>query len=249
MVVTSEASQEQFEPLLSRALIYKGVAAFAALMAACLLLLFAGHWFGQRLSLAGHTASNELYRIRIGADTLSVPANVIRLREQRMDGKVERLYLYLTWPQMQGYTEAERARFDEPGEASALIFLDISEATMSRDMSGRLEPIYHRLMTGEEKAFGYGLTLHKMKTDSGYGEEVLLTAPRKDEPDYVVRCVLPHNPAEVTSADCQRDVHLGSGLSVLYRFSSKHISDWKHIDAAIRQFVGNALIQSQSEDR
>lgn len=246
--MTSKASNEQFEPLFARPLLYRGAACVMLLATLSVALIWGGHWFGQRLSLAGHTASTEHHTIIIGSDTLTLPANVIRLREQRADGPSERLYLYLTWPQMHGYTEADKSRFDEPGKGNDLIFLDISEATMSKDMSGRLEPIYRRLMTGEQTDFGSGLTLHRMKAESGYGEEVLLTGKRKNVPDYVVRCVLPDQHDAVTAADCQRDIHLGSGLSVLYRFSSNHISEWEHIDAAIQQFVSDALIQPQADD-
>lgn len=49
----------------------------------------------------------------------------------------------------------------------ALIFLQISQSTMSRDMSGRVEPIYRHLFEGEAQPGPAGLTLHNMKQNSG----------------------------------------------------------------------------------
>jgi len=113
---------------------------------------------------------------------------------------------------------------------------------MSRDMSGRLEPIYSHLMDGASETFAHGLTLHRLRADAGYNGEVLLTAPREGSADYVVRCVLPSSAETATSGDCQRDIKVGKDLSVLYRFSSRHLADWDHIDAAIRTFVESRLV-------
>jgi hypothetical protein len=113
---------------------------------------------------------------------------------------------------------------------------------MSRDMSGRMEPIYSHLVEGEPVPFANGMTLHRLRPDAGYADEVLLTAQRSDAPDYVVRCVLPSTPEMASSGDCQRDIKVGRDLSVLYRFSSRHLPDWDHIDAAIRHFVEARLM-------
>jgi hypothetical protein len=57
--------------------------------------------------------------------------------------------------------------------------------------------------------------------------------------------MLPSAPDKATSGDCQRDVKLGKDLSILYRFSSASLGDWKHIDAAIRTFVEDRLVKGQ----
>jgi hypothetical protein len=115
---------------------------------------------------------------------------------------------------------------------------------MSRDMSGRLEPIYSHLMDGEAFAGPHGLTAHRLRADAGYRGEVLLTAPRVGEPDYVVRCILPSSPDRVTSGDCQRDIKVGKDLSVLYRFSSNQLGDWQTMDAAVQSFVKTRLVDT-----
>ncbi|MEK1875066.1 MAG: hypothetical protein AAAC50_21995, partial [Rhizobium altiplani] len=210
---------------------------------------FGGRWFGARISLAGNTDAITPITLTIGRDTLRLPENTLRFPSQRKNGLSERADLYLTWPEMQGYSKEHRERFDDVSQSSGLIFLQVTQSTMSRDMSGRLEPIYSHLVEGDGVPFANGMTLHHLRADAGYADEVLLTAPRADAQDYVVRCALPATPQMATSGDCQRDIKLGRDLTVLYRFSSTHLPDWDHIDAAIRHFVEERLVNASAPGR
>lgn len=228
-------------PLISNRFLGKLTAIVAVLALLTVGISVGGRWFGQRISLAGQTDSTEIHSIVIGQDRLNLSANTIRFSRQRAAGAAERVDLYLTWPEMDGYTGANRQRFDDIARSNSLLFLQMSQSTMSRDMSGRLQPIYSHLFAGAPEKSAYGLTLHRLKPEAGYGDEVVLTAVRPGKPDYVVRCLMPATPQEATSGDCQRDIHIGKDLSVLYRFSSTVLSDWDHIDADIQSFVQKRL--------
>lgn len=238
----SSASMLDERPLISSGLVYRLTSGVAVLAALTVALSVGGHWLGEKISLGGHTTETKPVSVSIGDDTLRLAANTIRFPSERVDGPAERVDLYLTWPQMQGYSEADRLRFDDISQSSSLIFLQLSQSTMSRDMSGRLEPIYSHIMDGAPYAGPYGLTAHRLRADAGYNDEVLLTAPRPGEPDYVVRCILPPSPAEATSGDCQRDVKIGKDLSVLYRFSSSQLGDWRTMDNVVQGFVAAHLV-------
>ncbi|WP_440410881.1 hypothetical protein [Neorhizobium petrolearium] len=229
------------EPLISNRFLYRLTAVIAVLAALTVAISIGGRWFGERMALAGHANSTEKFLIQIGQDQLHLSANTIRFRDQRQNGIAERVDLYLTWPELEGYSAALRPRFDDIFQSSSLIFLQLSQGTMSRDMSGRLDPIYSRLFDGEPQPFDFGLMLHRLRADSGYGREVILTAPRPGATDYVVRCLLPIAGEKPTSGDCQRDIQIGQDLAVLYRFSSALLNDWQHIDASVRSFVENRL--------
>lgn len=230
------------QPLLSMGFLLRTMAVVAVLAVLTVAISIGGRWFGRHISLAGNTDSTAEITLTIGRDTVKFPENAIRFPSQRHDGAAERVDLYLAWPEMRGYGKENHLRFDDVSQSSGLIFLQIAQGTMSRDMSGRLEPIYSHLLEGAAEPFRDGLTLHRLRADAGYGDEVLLTAPVKDGPDYVVRCILPSAPDKAASGDCQRDIKVGKDLSVLYRFSSSHLSDWEHIDAAIRTFVEARLM-------
>jgi len=238
----SSAATIEERPLISSGLACRLTAGIAVLAALTVAISVGGHWLGEKISLAGHTIDTKPISVTIGDDTMRLAANTIRFPSERSDGTAERVDLYLTWPQMQGYSETDRMRFDDISQSSSLIFLQISQSTMSRDMSGRLGPIYSQLMDGAAYAGPFGLTAHRLRADAGYNGEILLTAPRSGEADYVVRCLLPSSPALATSGDCQRDIKVGKDLSVLYRFSSNQLGDWRAMDAAVRSFVNARLV-------
>lgn len=233
--------QQDELPLISRGFLYKLTFIVCALLLVTVVLSIGGHRLGQRMALGGHTTSEEVFTVEIAEDVLQLPANVIRFAEQRRSGRAERVDLYLTWPGLAGYTSASRTSFDSTERSDTLIFLEITQSTMSEDMSGRLKPIYAQLFDGPPQAVEHGLTLHRLRPDSGYGNEVILTADRAVGEPYAVRCLLPGPAEKPTGGDCQRDIHIGKDLTVLYRFSSALLRQWDHIDAAVKSFVGARL--------
>jgi hypothetical protein len=241
------ASGPEDKPLLSGRAKRRILVIFAVLVLLTAALAAGGRWLGERMALGGHTESREMYRVAIGQDRLTLAANTIRFGEQRHSGRAERIDLYLAWPELAGYSKDIKARFDDASNPDSLLFLQLSQSTMSRDMSGRLEPIYSRLFDGKAEPGPFGLTLHRLKPNSGYGREVILTAPRDgSSPPYVVRCLLPAPGEPATSGDCQRDIRAGEDLTVLYRFSSTLLRDWQHIDAAVQSFVAARLVKDPS---
>lgn len=242
----ASAPPQQELPLISDRLTLRLTLTVILLIIITLAISIGGRWLGQGMALGGHSESGAILTVTIGEDTLKVPENTVRFAEQRRSGTAERVDLYLTWPGMMGYSSEQRDSFDNIERPDTLLFLQISQSTMSKDMSGRLTPIYTQLFDGPSEPYGNGLTLHHLKNTSGYGQEVLLTAEHQSQPTYAVRCLLPSTGERATSGDCQRDIHVGRDLTVLYRFSSSLLKDWDHIDAAVRSFVGARLDASDS---
>lgn len=240
--MTTEPTEEA--PLLSSRMLRIVMAAAVIMVLMVVAISLAGRLMGERIALAGHTASTERFTITIGQDRLSLPANVIRFPQARVEGETDRIDLYLTWPDMTGYSEATAARFNDLTQPGRLIFLQLSQSTMSRDMSGRLDPIYRGLFEGEARDYGSGLSLHRLRQDSGYNGEVMLTGSRPGAPDYAVRCILPDGDRTASNADCQRDILAGRDLFVLYRFSSTLLPQWQALDAAVRRYVDEHLVHA-----
>lgn len=234
---------DEHTPLFSNRLMTRLTVGVAVLAGLTIAISLAGRMLGERIALAGHTESVEPVDVVIGEDQLRLPANTIRFEEQRRTGRAERVDLYLTWPEMAGYTKAERSRFNDSSRPEQLIFLTLSQSTMSRDMSGRLAPIYSHLFDGRTEEGPAGLTLRNLKDASGYGGEVFFTAKTGDGSDYAVRCMMPTDETRSTSADCQRDIHIGSDLSVLYRFSSRLLPQWQGMEARVRDYLGQSLVK------
>nr|WP_316654244.1 hypothetical protein [uncultured Gellertiella sp.] len=242
------ASTLEEEPLLSNRLLLKTLVFLLVMALLTGGVVVGGHWLGKRITLAGHTDNRDRVTLTIGRDTLSLPQNVLRFETERHSGTAERADLYFTWPEMQGFSRAESDRFNDINRSRRLIFVQITQSIMSRDMSGRIEPIYAHYYDGEARDGGNGLLVHRLQAQAGYDQDVLLTAPRPGQTDYAVRCVLPKTSAESTGGDCQRDIFAGKDLSVLYRFSSDLLPDWKALDAAVSSYVAAHLAGKQPEN-
>jgi hypothetical protein len=243
-MTAAATGNDEHAPLISHRLLTRltiGVAVLAGLTVA---ISVAGRVLGERIALAGHTENAAPVDIVIGQDQIRLPANTIRFEEQRRTGRAERIDLYLTWPEMQGYSHAQRSRFNDAGHPENLLFLNLSQSTMSKDMSGRLEPIYSHLFGATFEPGPAGLVLRRLKENSGYGGEVFFTSRLPDGSDYAVRCMMPADEARSTSADCQRDIHIGEDLSVLYRFSSRLLPQWQAMEARVRDYLGRSLIRN-----
>ena len=235
---------EEHAPLISNRFLTRLTIGVAMLAGMTVAISVGGRMLGERIALAGHTESTEAIDVVIGQDQIRLPANTIRFEEQRRTGRAERVDLYLTWPEMNGYSNGERTRFNDANHPESLIFLNLSQSTMSRDMSGRLEPIYSHLFDDRPEPGPAGLTRQPLKENSGYGGEVFFTGILPDGADYAVRCMIPADDAQSTSADCQRDIHIGRDLSVLYRFSSRLLPQWRAMEARVRGHLDQSLIEN-----
>lgn len=228
-------------PLLSNGFLLKLTAFIGMLAVLTAAVTIAGKYYGDRLAMDGHTVSREVFHILVGQDVLALPANMIRFENQRHTGQAESASVYLSWPELDGYTLQADQRFSDPSGSQDLVFIDFSQSVMSRDMSGRLEPIYKKLFRGEPGQGPAGLIIHHLDAKSGFGNEVILTGMTSTGGLYVVRCMLPKSPAQATTADCQRDIHIGRDLTMLYRFSSTLLPQWEALDARLIAFAGRHI--------
>ena len=205
---------------------------FGALALLSVLISVGGKVLGRSIVMAGHTDDTTVREVVIGNNVIRAPANAIRFETSRRDGVAERLELYLHWPDMQGYSAGTRADFNHADGSRRILFLTLSERMMSRDMSGRFEPIYRSMVRAPGSPGPAGLTLYNFDPKSGYVDEVLAVAERRDADPFVARCLNGEN-AAASLAPCERDVHLGDGLSLTYRFPLELLADWRKVDAAV----------------
>lgn len=205
---------------------------FAVLAALSVAISAGGRWFGHTIALAGYSDDTSLREIVIGDDAITAPANAIRFEKARHDGIADRLDLYFRWPEMDGYSEAARAAFNNADGSKRIVFLTFEPRTMKRDMSGRLGPIYDALTVKPGVPGPNGTTLFGFTESSGYLNEVLAVAARPGESAFVARC-LSGIEADESLAPCERDVFVGKDLSLTYRFPRELLGDWRALDEAV----------------
>ncbi len=216
--------------------VLKVFAVFAAMAVLSALISIGGRYVGGSIALGGHTEDQTLREIVIGNNVLVVQSNAIRFESERRDGVAAGLHLYLKWPEMKGYRADLRDDFNNAGGARNILFLTFEPRMMSRDMTGRLEPIYRSLVRDPGRAGPAGLTFYDFIEKSGYMDEMLVVGPEAPgSGTFTARC-LTGAAAEQSLAGCERDVFVGDDLALVYRFPSSLLADWRGIDAAIMAF-------------
>ncbi|PRD41985.1 hypothetical protein C5748_19120 [Phyllobacterium phragmitis] len=204
-----------------------------------------GRYFGSTIAKGGHTDDTTVREIVIGNDVLSIPSNMIRFHTQRRDGVANRVDLYLKWPEMAGYSAKTRNDFNLITPERQILFLSIEARTMSRDMSGRYLPIYSTLIEQPGKPGPAGLMLYSFRQASGYINEELAVSPTGgDRPDFVARC-LEESVAKETISACERDIQIGEGLHLLYRFPRDLLDQWRALDEAVKSFAAGHLADAR----
>ena len=221
-------------------------AGFALLALAAVGISVGGKLLGRSIVLAGHTEDTTPFEIVIGNDVLVVPANAIRFERERRDGVAPNLHLYLRWPDMSGYQAAARADFNHAGGRRSILFLSFEPRMMSREMSGRYDPIYSALIETEARPGPGGLRIHAFSEKSGYANEMLAVGPRDGGAPFVARCLSGPVASELL-AECERDIFVGEELSLTYRFPSELLADWRRLDAAVRGYAGTVVKSDAGE--
>lgn len=213
---------------------------FAALAVLSAVISLGGKWLGQTIALAGHSNDISLHEIVIGNDVLNIPANMIRFEASRRDGVAERVDIYLRWPQMDGYSDAARDTFNHADGDKSILFLAFEPRMMSRDMSGRYEPIYRKLIDTAGRPGPGGLSVHRFAENSGYVDEVLVVGDATGDEPFVMRC-LTGTAARESLAPCERDIHVADGLSLTYRIPAQLAGEWREIEARVRQAAASLV--------
>jgi hypothetical protein len=229
--------------LLDTAFMWRVFYTFGAVALLSVAISVGGKWLGRSIVLGGHTEDTTVRHVVIGNNIVSAPANTIRFERDRVDHIAGRLDLYLHWPDMRGYSAELSSDFNNIGGARRIIFLSIEEQMMSRDMSGRFEPIYGQLIVPQGRPGPAGVTFFDFTEKSGYLNEVLAVAKRPSGQLLVARCLAGQS-AEESLAPCERDVLVGDRLSLTYRFPAELLSQWQALDEAVtdqaRKLIRNA---------
>ncbi len=126
-------------------------------------------------------------RLTIGAETLSIPANMLRFAAARAGGLADHADLALLWPGLDGYSDENAAAFMEEAVSPNVIYATIAPRESALDSTGRLDPIYARLFVGKPMPGPAGLVGRALGPDSGYDGEIVYFSPEGPAP-FVARC-------------------------------------------------------------
>jgi hypothetical protein len=206
----------------------------------------AGRMFGGQVMLGGNSVSTDTHEIVIANAVLNVPENYIRHNDQRSPGVKAELDLYAVMPSFEGYSAKNKAFFNnEQKGSSQLLFITIEPQQMSRDMSGRFDPIYRQLIDPmAENTATEGLESYTFKKDRAiFANERLFVGARGEDRPFVARCITGAD-GDQAIAPCERDVFLANDLSVKYRFPFWLLKDYRTMDSQVLGLIEKMIVKS-----
>lgn len=188
----------------------------------------------NRIALKGLNGKPSPVDVMVGSEPLAIPANLIRFPTDRRGGLVTAVDLLLHWPSLEGFSEERAAIFRDGSPLAPLVYVTITEAETPLDSTTRLADIYSLYFTGPAFPGPGHLVGRHMDPASAYKGEIVYFEPRAAEP-YVVRCLAEET--EDIPATCIREVNIGHGLTMLYRFNRAWLADWRTMDDRLRRLV------------
>ena len=190
------------------------------------------------IALRGLGGKPSPVELIVAGEPTTIPANMIRFRTERRGGAVDRVDLLLHWPSLEGFSEGLADDFKDASPRAPLIFVTISARDTPLDSTARLDTVYRRFFEGPAITGPAGLVGRGLSDGSGYQGEIVYFTPKGIAP-FVARCLAEETPE--IPATCIRDVNIGQGLSMLYRFNEAHLGEWKAIDGGLARLTAGFL--------
>ena len=211
---------------------------------ACLSALMLAYYFAPTRPGLGReqpapTDATRAIALTLGDAPLRVPANFILMASARRGGTVSELALIALLPDLQGYTLGAAQAFTANAPDSPVVSMTLKSGQTLLPEKDRLERIYLKQVENQEGQPGpYGLRQYAFRADSGYHDQDMFVG-MADSATAVLLCT--KLAPGIASPSCMRDVPLGDGVSLSYRFRRAHLSDWRKIDAGIRARIASFM--------
>ncbi len=165
-----------------------------------------------------------------------IPESFTRFAYTRRGGIQDKIELYALLPDLSPYDPSRADEFQDYGIDSNIVFIDIDSAKEKMSETERFNRVYLKLVTDPEGRRGpAGLRRYDFDTTSSYKNEELFIRSRDDGEVVVLRCM--KEAPDIVSPNCRRDMSLGDGLTLHYRFKRAHLGSWEDIDAGVRALV------------
>jgi hypothetical protein len=188
----------------------------------------------DRIALKGLNGKPLPVAVTVGNASLVIPANLIRSPTDRRGGLVTAMDLLVHWPTLDGFSEERAEVFRDGSPRAPLIYVTITESEAPLEATKRLGEIYSLYFDGPAFPGPGNLVGRRMGSESAYRGEIVYYQPRAAEP-YVVRCLAEET--EEIPATCLREVNIGHGLTMLYRFNRAWLDDWRTMDDRLKRLV------------
>jgi len=181
------------------------------------------------------TSDTTPVEVEVGGLKLWIPANYMVFDSTRRGGHRREVELFAALPDLTGWSNWDSGKFDDNGPKSQIVFMPIREDHVNLTETERMQRIYNAYLADPKGAPGpFGLTQYAFRNDSGYHAEDLFVGQTGGGP-VVLHCAK-FGP-DVPSPNCWRDMKLGRGASVSYRFKRSKLSHWREIADGVTRLM------------
>ncbi|WP_421723401.1 hypothetical protein [Bauldia sp.] len=191
--------------------------------------------YHDRVALRGLKDKTTPVRVVVADEPLVIPANMIRHRNARRGGALDKIDLLLHWPSLDGFTTERAAAFKDSSSGAPLIYATLEPRVNDIDSDRRLSTIYARFFDGPAFIGPASLIGRRLNPTSRYADEIVYHAPYGTAP-FVTRCLA--EATEEIPATCIRDINIGYGLVVRYRFNEALLANWRTMDDRLKRLFG-----------
>lgn len=218
---------------------------FMATLVLCAIFLY--YYVGPSVEdFSGNTPSpaitEEPVRVEIGGVVFSPAANYTVYPRARRGGARDEVVLYALWPNMNGYTPAQRREFIENAPDTRRIDIVISKRSSAFAEAERFERLYlPQTVDSRGVRTPYQLTKFTFKDQrsnvptNGYADTELFAGVDSGGATAAIFCF--KEKEDIQSPECWREFEYGDTVEVSYRFKRPYLPEWKALDEAVRNFV------------
>jgi hypothetical protein len=209
-----------------------------ALIGAVILFLYLGPGIddltGRAVRPTGEAAALD---VTIGARGFAIPANYIRLPDQRRAGATGEIELDAFLPDMHGFTDDDAEALKDVTRDSSVVSLILRAGAPELTERDRFDRIYARDADPSKPAFeSHGFKVISMGENTGYAGEKVYTRETETGEFVVIRCTNDDKEHEIGGL-CLREIAWGEGLTVVYSFRGGRLDAWKDVDDGVKALL------------
>jgi len=217
-----------------------GVVTFAAIF----LWYYVGPTTDELLGLAPEATDQvREVRVQVGDLPLAIPANFTRFSTARSGGTKPRVDLHALLPDLDPFTERQRAEFDRSDPLSPVLHIRIEKTANVLAAQPRLELVYLPAVTNRAGEDGpHGLTHYVFRNETGFAGQDMYVGVGPANAPAILLCA-----REAPLLWCRREILLSGNVVLRYRFKRAYLADWKEIDQSVIGLVAGFRDKAQAD--
>jgi hypothetical protein len=187
------------------------------------------------------TSGTDTIELKVHGHRFQIPENYLKYRSDRQGGERKEIKMIAILPDMEGYSGWEDSAFRSNAVNSPAVELLIHDDPIQLSEAAWLERIYLPYVANPKGAPGpFGLAQFVFREDSGYRQEDLFVGDRDHSP-VVLQCV--RFSQHLPSPSCHREMPIGHGVALSYRFKRSHLAQWREIADSTEHLVKSFKMQ------